>query len=86
MRVTTYNGCLTYHENGYSLEIYPEGDAYLRHPCPKSSEGDGDHYDHILPHELKDNKCRYCTELNIPESLQTLFYLYRYGRPDKVSY
>lgn len=83
MKVVKHINHLTYEEGNYSIEVYEMGDMYLKHKCPASTKKDN-YFDHILPNELKNNKCRYCHEFDIPESIQALYYLYRAGRPDKV--
>lgn len=83
MKVVKHSSHITYEEGNYSIEVYKKGDMYLKHKCSNSNEKET-FYDHILPNELKNNKCRYCYEFDIPESIQALYYLYRAGRPNKV--
>ena len=83
MTTSTHIDHISYHEGTYTIDIYDTGDLYMRHQCPRTYKKE-DHHDYILPHEILNNKCQSCTTLNIPESLQALYYLYKYGRPDKV--
>ena len=79
MKVTRTKSHFTYSESTYTLEVYNGGYMSIRHKCPASTPTDTC-YDIILPDELRNNSCRYCDELDIPESLQALYYLYQYGR------
>ena len=79
MRVSRHGDDFTYHEGDYSLDVYKDGDVYLKHNCPASSPEDNC-YDHILPYELKESECRYCTKLDVPENLQALYYLMKWER------
>lgn len=78
MRISAHEGYTIYYEGDYSLEVHTKGAQFLKHKCPASTSVDSC-YDQILPEELEDNQCRYCDELNIPENLQALYYLYQYG-------
>ena len=86
MRVSKHDDHITYSEGKYSLDVYTDGNAFLKHKCTGSTREDSC-FDFILPNELENNACRYCDEdeLNIPENIQALFYLYRWGRPDKAT-
>ena len=79
MRVSIHSGFMTYHEGDYSLEVFNSSPyVALKHKCTASTRND-DCYDHILPDELENMQCRYCNQLNIPEGIQALYYLYRWG-------
>ena len=80
MKVRKHKDYFEYNEDDYSLQVYPqEGNLYLKHKCPTSTPGDNC-YDYILSGELEKGVCRYCGDLDIPESLQALYYLYEYGK------
>ena len=83
MRTSIHEGYITYHEREYSLEVFKTTPyVALKHKCPASTPKDNC-YDHILQDELEAMKCRYCNQLDIPEGLQALYYLLKWGRQDE---
>ena len=83
MRTSVHTGYIAYHEGDYSLEVFNKNPYMcLKHKCTASTLND-DCYDHILQDELEAMKCRYCNQLDIPEGLQALYYLLKWGRQDE---
>ena len=78
MRTSRHEGYLKYHEGDFTLEVYKGGYVSLKHKCPASTPKDNC-YDHVLPDELESGICRYCNKIDVPESLQALYYLMKWG-------
>ena len=73
-------GCrMSYSSGVYSLCVSSGGYMCAYHPCPRS-EGKDDCIDYIRVEEMRDSECAFCGELDIPEELQALYILYKYGR------
>ena len=90
VETTVEGGVTNIKEDGFTLIIIndgkkcgvPDGYMYAQHPCDGASGDDPFDYRNaaLLFNEVLDEHCMDCGDINLPDDLKAIWYLYNFDR------